>query len=128
MTRNEARKVWAASGLSYGALTEASVARLRKMIDAEMRASGLIRGTFRAGRARVWRSLRDDVADIRCKAFYFADRQAVTFERDGFVGFAGWADDQNVQPIFQLGKASGAGAPTVTIAQVGIQYAWAYGA
>ncbi len=101
MTRDEARKRWAASGLSYGVLTEASVARLRKIIDAEMRASGAIRGTLRAGRARVWESLGDTVADIRCKAFYFTDRQAVTFERGGFVGFAGWADDSNVQPILR---------------------------
>lgn len=101
MTRNDARKLWAASGLTYGVLTGANVARLRNKINAEMRTSGLIRGSYRAGRARVWSTLGDTTADIRCAAFYFKDRQAVTFERDGFVGFAGWADDENVQPILR---------------------------
>lgn len=36
---------------------------------------------------------------INCKSFYFDDREAVTFNSDEFVGFAGWADDRNVQPI-----------------------------
>jgi hypothetical protein len=34
----------------------------------------------------------------------------------------------NVQPFFQIGKASGTGTPVATIAQFGIQYQYAYGA
>ncbi len=96
MTRDEARDHWAKSGLTYAVLTKESIARLRKIIDAEMRKSGCINGTFRAGRAGT---VTKDWADIRCQAFYFTGRQAVTFERDGFIGFAGWADETNVQPI-----------------------------
>jgi hypothetical protein len=36
---------------------------------------------------------------IRCRSFYFDDREVVTFNPDGFLGFAGWAADGNVQPI-----------------------------
>jgi len=105
MTRDDARKRWASSGLRYRDLTNARLGRLREMIDAEMQSSGLIDGTYRAGRAKLWVSMGDIVADIRCRSRYFKDRQAVTFERpsltypDGFIGFAGWADDANVQPI-----------------------------
>jgi len=35
---------------------------------------------------------------------------------------------QNVQPYVQLQKASGTGVPSITIAQFGVQYEWAYGA
>jgi len=98
MTRDEARAHWAASGLTYDALTKESLARLRKLIDSEMRKSGCIGGTFRAGRAATMNG-RWGLADIRCQAHYFNDRQAVTFEKGGFIGFAGWADDTNVQPI-----------------------------
>lgn len=28
-------------------------------------------------------------------------REAVSFNRDGFIGFAGWADNENVQPILR---------------------------
>ncbi len=100
MTRDDARAHWAASGLGYDVLTEESLERLRAKIDASLLASGLMDSTFRA---REPATLNDQPgnrwADIRCSAYYFEDRQAVTFESDGFVGFAGWADDTNVQPI-----------------------------
>jgi hypothetical protein len=99
ITRDDARSAWAASGLTYDALTKRNVTLLQDMINIEMHASGLLRGTYRAWGARVWMSGPDKVADIRCNAFYFKKRQAVTFERNGFVGFAGWADDTNVVPI-----------------------------
>jgi hypothetical protein len=100
MTRNEAREHWAASGFSYDVLTKDSLEKLRGMIDAELRASGLIRGTYRAARtAKLNEQPGNHWADIRCHAYYFKGRQAVTFESNGFVGFAGWADDANVQPI-----------------------------
>lgn len=31
-------------------------------------------------------------ANLRCKGNYFADREAITFNEDGFIGFCGWAD------------------------------------
>jgi hypothetical protein len=34
----------------------------------------------------------------------------------------------NVQPIFQIQKASGTGVPSITIAMVNIVYNYAYGA
>lgn len=36
---------------------------------------------------------------IRVKSHYFDSREGVTFGSDGFVGFAGWADETNIQPI-----------------------------
>jgi hypothetical protein len=100
MTRDEARKHWAASGLTYAALTAESLERLRARIDAEMIASGLIDHTYRAREsATLHEQPGNRWADIRCSAYYFEDRQAVTFEPTGFVGFAGWADEENVQPI-----------------------------
>lgn len=35
---------------------------------------------------------------IRVKSHYFDSREGVTFS-DDFVGFAGWADETNIQPI-----------------------------
>lgn len=96
--RDRARATWAASGLTYAILTPKYLARLRRLVDLELRESGLISGSFRAGRVRLSAS-GGDVADLRCRAYYFSDRQAVTFERNGFIGFAGWADAENIQPI-----------------------------
>lgn len=32
---------------------------------------------------------------------YFKRRECISFNRDGFIGFAGWADSNNVQPILK---------------------------
>lgn len=102
MTRDEARQAFADAGLDYSVLTKASIKRLRNMINTELRNSKLIRGTFRA---RQYVSLRQTpiglTGYISCKAYYFDSRQAVTFEPGGFIGFAGWADETNVQPILK---------------------------
>lgn len=101
MTRDEARAHWAKSGLTYDDLTDENVKRLRNGIDAHLRESGLIGGTFRAKRVGLTVRFSSGAkwATILCKASYFDDRQAVTFEKGGFIGFAGWADNTNVQPI-----------------------------
>lgn len=101
MTRDEARAHWAKSGLNYDAITKESVERLRKMLDKSMRESGLMKGSFRMRPTR--NNLRvgngRKIAELRCKAFHFEDREAVTIDTLYFIGFAGWADETNVQPI-----------------------------
>lgn len=101
LTRNEAREIWRETGLRIGDLSPADLSALSRQLDREMRASGLIRGSFRMeGRIRTRRDWgRLAFAELRCRSDYFEGRQAVTFERDGFVGFAGWADEVNVQPV-----------------------------
>ena len=99
--RNAARALWTASGLDYAVLTTPNLRRLISLIDAEMKASGLIRGSFRMC-AKFDLRHRSEVpmqAELRCSAVYFKRREAVTFGSDGFVGFAGWADDENVKPV-----------------------------
>ena len=99
--REEARQLWAETGLRISDLSRADLATLRTRLDRELIASGLIRGSLRMERRIGIRA--DDgrvrTAELRCRSDYFADRQAVTFEESGFVGFAGWADELNVQPV-----------------------------
>lgn len=101
-TRDDARRQWAASGLTYAALTPATMDRLRQMIDEQMRSGDYLRGTFRASRKP--KLMKCGSYDIRCTAWYFNGaqaRQCVTFEPGGFIGFAGWSDDTNIQPILR---------------------------
>jgi hypothetical protein len=30
---------------------------------------------------------------------YFTQRECISFNKDGFIGFAGWADSRNTKPI-----------------------------
>lgn len=103
LTRDAAREIWRETGLQISDLTLGDLAALRRSLDKTMRGSGLIRGSFRIdGRARVRReSGRVVFAELRCRSCYFEGRQAVTFERGGFVCFAGWADDTNLQPVLE---------------------------
>ncbi len=38
-------------------------------------------------------------AEIRVKGTYFDDREAITFNEDGWIGFCGWADGYNLTPF-----------------------------
>jgi hypothetical protein len=100
-SRDAARALFADAGLTYDVLTPDSVQRLRHLINTRMKASGLLGGTYRCRQRGTVRQQNGKLwADIRCVANYFPEsRQALTFEPNGFIGFAGWADDKNVQPI-----------------------------
>lgn len=103
LTRNIAREVWTETGLEMGDLSGADLSDLRARIDREMRASQLIRGSYRMEpRVRTRRvGGRPRCVELCCRSDYFEGRQAVTFEEGGFVGFAGWADEVNVQPVLR---------------------------
>lgn len=97
--RDEARDVFARSGMTYASLTAPLLRDLRKRMDLRMKAAGLIKGTFRMRRSCIFKPGARFFAGLLCKSYYFDDREAVSFNPDGFIGFAGWADDQNIQPI-----------------------------
>lgn len=100
MTRDEARAAFADADLDYSVLSDRNLKRLRDLINDEMRSSGCINGSLRAKqRFSKRRGPNGDWAHLKCNAYYFDDRQAITFEPHGFIGFAGWADETNVQPI-----------------------------
>lgn len=44
-------------------------------------------------------------AYIRCDGAYFKGREAISLNPDGFIGFAGWASDENVRPFCIAFKA-----------------------
>lgn len=40
-------------------------------------------------------------AYLRMDGAYFKKRECISFNTDGFIGFAGWASDGNVQPVLR---------------------------
>lgn len=98
MTRNDARAAFAATGLTYADLSKDDLRVLREAINAELKASKLIGGYKMNGPIKTVDWPRGWAA-LTCRAYYFEKREAVTFNPDGFIGFAGWADDKNVVPI-----------------------------
>jgi hypothetical protein len=97
LTRQQARDAFARSSVTLEEATDTnSLATLRRMINAAMVESGCIDGTLRCHQRPV-----PSLASIQCRSRYFDSREVVTFNADGFIGFAGWADDTNVQPILK---------------------------
>lgn len=103
MTRDEARAAFKDLGISCEEVTVEMLVDLRDRIDQALRASGLIDGTYRMHKLLPrWKGVPGaHWAALTCRSRYFANREAVTFNSNGFVGFAGWADDDNVQPILE---------------------------
>jgi len=106
-TRDQAREFFEASSLSYSSLTKINLQHLRRYVNRKMVSSGLFDDTYRC-KQRPY--IHQDTpssefsrfyAGIKCKAFYFDDRECISFNPDGFIGFAGWASDGNVQPILE---------------------------
>lgn len=104
--RKDARQAFSAASLTYDVLTPSNMQRLRTLVNERMKASGLIHGEFRCRqRAIVKQTPWGPFAELRCRADYFDNREAISFNTDGFIGFAGWADDTNVRPILDGFKA-----------------------
>ncbi|MCB2253440.1 hypothetical protein KTQ74_16155 [Pseudomonas chlororaphis] len=96
MSSNDARALFAGANLNYSVITQKNMQRLRALINQKMKESDLIKGTFRCHQRPI---VREGYAEIRCRSHYFDNREAVTFNGDGFIGFAGWADKENIQPV-----------------------------
>jgi hypothetical protein len=42
-----------------------------------------------------------DLMYMTCSTEQWKGRECVSFNRDGFIGFTGWADDKNTKPILE---------------------------
>ena len=106
-TTNEAREFFKNRGLSYDNIHEGDILILCMMLQKELKKSN------KAGETSVTMTLSKRV-DMKKKsngsitecyiymnAHYFTRRECISFNRDGFIGFAGWADQGNTNPLLR---------------------------
>jgi len=106
-TTNEAREFFKNRGLSYDSVHEGDILILCMMLQKELKKSN------KAGETSVTMTLSKKV-DMKKKsngsitecyiymnAHYFTRRECISFNRDGFIGFAGWADQGNTNPLLR---------------------------
>ena len=106
-TTNEAREFFKNRGLSYDSIHEGDILILCMMLQKELKKSN------KAGETSVTMTLSKRV-DVKKKsngsitecyiymnAHYFTRRECISFNRDGFIGFAGWADQGNTNPLLR---------------------------
>lgn len=106
-TNNEAREYFAGKGLTYADITDGDILALVMMLNQELKKSVMNKET---SMGRMTLSRKMDIKTIRgeliycflyVNSHYFNQREAISFNKDGFIGFAGWADQGNVNPILR---------------------------
>lgn len=106
-TNKEARDLFADSGLSYADIDRRALDALQAFCDIELarcrlNPSGSLHGSMRLTHkvdAIVCEEGGIESAFLYVNGSYFRKREAFTFNGDGFIGIAGWADSKNVRPF-----------------------------
>lgn len=102
-TTGYARNIFSESGFTYSDIGSKEIAHLRVLLEEEL--NSFQNGEFKMSLAKVklYDMLKDDGSIKRCffqvNSSYFKNREAISFNENGFIGFAGWADSTNVQPF-----------------------------
>lgn len=105
-TNDEARAYFRDKGLTYDDITEGDIAALLIILGQELKKSN------KTGEASVNTMHMSKVVHIKKKtngaiiycflymnSHYFTQRECISFTQNGFIGFAGWADEGNLNPI-----------------------------
>lgn len=105
-TRDEARDYFAKCGLSYKDITEGDILTLTMMLNKEIKKSnqsGETSVNTMSLSKKIDMSKNTDGSIQYCflylNSHYFTRREAISFNRDGFIGIAGWADIGNQNPL-----------------------------
>lgn len=93
MTRDEVREKLAEAGITVANVTTDEIKALRLIVNKHLKASGIYRGTAKLRRAKK------DLRFLEMQTDEWERREAISFNPDGFIGVAGWADKWNVQPL-----------------------------
>lgn len=104
ITRDQARNYFAHVGLNYRQITLARVKKLHAVLDNHLKASGVFNNSLRCHRDIQFKFTEEGGmahASVKCSADYFTGRQAIEFEENGFIGFAGWSDEYALKPMLE---------------------------
>ena len=104
----DARDYFKNKGLSYQKVAASDITVLVDFLKEEIKASNKS-GETATGQLKfhpkIVVNLTEDGALKDCYLtvddYYFDDRECISFNTDGFIGFAGWADQGNTNPILR---------------------------
>lgn len=107
-SNNEAREYFKSKNLSYDSINEGDILVLIMLLQKEIKKS------VKAGEtsvstiylsSKVNMKKKSNGSIIHCYLYvnshYFTRREAISFNPDGFIGFAGWADQGNTNPLLR---------------------------
>lgn len=107
-TTQEARDYFKAKGLTYNDITEGDILVLVMLLNQD------IKGAVKAhemSTESMYLSRRVDIKKrsngtitecyLYINSHYFTQRECISFNKNGFIGFCGWADQGNANPILR---------------------------
>lgn len=107
-TTEEARQYFRDKGLSYHDITEGDILSLLMLLNREIKKSNKAGETSVSTMhmsSKIDMKKRTNGTIIKCflsiNSHYFTQREAISFNEDGFIGFAGWADQGNTNPLLR---------------------------
>ena len=107
-TTQEARDYFHAKGLTYQDITEGDILSLVLFLNQEIKKSTKNRemstGSMHLSR-KLYMKKRSNGTITECHLYinshYFTQRECISFNKNGFIGFCGWADQGNTNPILR---------------------------
>lgn len=109
--RDEAREYFENKGLTYESITADDLEYLRILLDEKfirqkkelfLGKKGLYWDHMHSRIKSRWNQDRTmATAYLTAKGAYFDDREVISFNYDGFIGFCGAADSQNTEPVLE---------------------------
>ena len=107
-SRDDCRNRFKEFGLGYDDITDGDILVLVMLLNREIKKSN------RSGETSVNTMSLSEKMVIKRKSngtitecylymnsHYFTRRECISFNRDGFIGFAGWADNGNTNPVLR---------------------------
>ena len=105
-TNDEAREYFKECGLTYKDITEGDILLLVLFINRELKKSNKVGETSvntmsLSKKIDMKKNTNGTIKTcfLYMNSHYFTRREAISFNQDGFIGFAGWADMGNLNPL-----------------------------
>jgi hypothetical protein len=92
--RDEARAIIEKIGVTTENVTQDQIKLLMGFLKSSFKSSPNYKGTMRLKE-------RKPVKFLNMKTCSWDKRECISFNTDGFIGFAGWADNNNIKPILK---------------------------
>ncbi len=106
MTNNEARAYFTGKGLTYDNITSGDICVLVMLLNKHIK-SACKKHEMSVDSISMSEKIKSKYKTNGCiiecylymNSHYFTRRECISFNKDGFIGFAGWSDDKNLKPI-----------------------------
>lgn len=107
-TNEEARQYFTGKGLTYADVTEGDILTLVMLLNKHIKAAVKNKETSTdtitlSSKIDIKKKTNGTIETcfLYVNSHYFTRRECISFNVDGFIGFAGWADQGNTNPILR---------------------------